>query len=510
MSEHFDVVCVGSGITVLSYAASLLAMRQGLRMVLLEKHRLVGGYATHFIRPKHAARFDVSLHKLTGMGPTGNLRETLKRLSVFDELEFVFPETLFGVCSRRLRVALRKNPEDVLYALQQIFPACSTGLQTMFDEIASHGYDGYMQFRTLAGEYDPDLKRLRFAHKHLKTITTWDAICDRVSDPLLREMLSLPCIYVGAFPEQASYLYILHVWYAALFGGSAYLRGGSSALTAALVRRIEACGGRIVTRAEVQQILIDRETMLASSVMTDVGEFTADEVIVNAAPQYTLESLIDRTLPGFGAPAAAISSTAVANSTTTLYAVLDMPPAHLGLTDAETMLISDDPEAAREARTRARNAPSDERFAEDAYWFQSSIEVTNYHSLDPESGHVIVVNALDTIHHWPERKTDAYRSKKARAKEALLARLLRFFPDMRGHIRYLEVSTPRTCLRYTNNTEGSGYGALVAPPSGSGTPSRRLPVANMRFVSQWVSGGGYEATIGYGAMLGFEATKDFI
>lgn len=98
---------------------------------------------------------------------------------------------------------------------------------------------------------------------------------------------------------------------------------------------------------------------------------------------------------------------------------------------------------------------------------------------------------------------------RRRARNALLGRLLEHFPDMQGHVRYVELSTPRTCLRYTNNTHGSGYGALVEPPSTKHAPSRRLPVDNLRFVSQWVSGGGYEATIGYGAMLGFQTAKDF-
>ena len=258
----------------------------------------VGGQCTHYharlceglltgtvLRcPMHHARFDVSLHKLTGMGPDGNLREMLKRLRVLDELEPVFPDTLFRACAGDTRITLTKDPHAVLEALQQRFPDCAAGLQTIFDEISTYGYDGYMQFRTLSGEYEPDLKRLRYAHTALKTRTTRDAIRERVPSPTLREILALPCIYVGAFPEQTSYLYFLHVWYAVLFGGSAYLRGGSSALTVALVRRIERGGERVVTRAEVQQIAIDRTSMRATGVVTEIGHFHADEVIVNTSP----------------------------------------------------------------------------------------------------------------------------------------------------------------------------------------------------------------------------------
>ena len=119
----------------------------------------------------------------------------------------------------------------------------------------------------------------------------------------------------------------------------------------------------------------------------------------------------------------------------------------------------------------------------------------------------VVVNALDVIHHWPERKTPEYREKKARVRNVLLGRLIAAFPALEGHVRYAEVATPRTCLRYTYNTEGSGYGAIAAPADGKPTPSRRLPFRNLRFISHWTSGGGYEASIGYGALLGFQVSE---
>jgi phytoene dehydrogenase-like protein len=168
------------------------------------------------------------------------------------------------------------------------------------------------------------------------------------------------------------------------------------------------------------------------------------------------------------------------------------------------MLIAPDPDLARRSRERARLTPDNAELSEAAYWAQSTVEVTNYHALDPDGGHVIVINALDTLRHWPERKTEAYRAKKARARDVLIARFQRAFPSIEGHVRYTEVSSPRTYQRYTNNTDGSGYGALVPPATRARQRSQRFPVDNVRFISQWTSGGGYEATIGYGAMLGFQ------
>jgi phytoene dehydrogenase-like protein len=507
MSDDFDVVCIGSGITALSYSLARLIARPGTRLLIVEKHRIPGGYATGFIRPRMQARFEVSLHKLTGMGPHGNLRATLERLGVLAKLDLVFPDTLFTVRPEDASIVVPARAEPALDALVQRFAHCEAGLRKVFGEIASYGLDSYMQFQTLSGEYDPDLRRLRYAHLHLKTLSVADALRERIGDPLLRELLSLPCIYVGAFPEQLSYLYFLHVWYAALFAQSAYTRGGATALTSAFVSRIEQLGGRLITRAEAQQILVDRETLAVGGVVTDAGTYRSKEIIVNAAPRYALERLIDRTLPGVEAPATAIDAQQPASSTTTLYLVLDAPPSAFGITDSETMLLAPAFEAAARSRAAARAAPTDEALSERAYWLDSAVEVTNYHLLDPAHGHVVVVNALDVVHHWPMRKTLTYRQKKERARDVLLTRLIAAFPSLQGHVRYTEVASPRTCLRYTHNTDGSGYGAIAAPSDGKKLPSRRLPLRNLQFISHWTSGGGFEATIGYGALLGFQTPE---
>lgn len=507
MSDEFDVVCIGSGIAALSYALARLIRAPGTRLLIVEKHRIPGGYATGFFRPRLASHFEVSLHKLTGMGPRGNLRATLDRLGVLAGLDLVFPDTVFTARQKGCAITVPASAESARKVLLERFPHCATGLQTVFEEIGSYGFDAYMQFQTLSGEYEPDIRRLRYAHARLKTLSVAAALRERIADPLLREVLSLPAIYVGAFAEQISYLYFLHVWYAVLFAQSAYPRGGAMALTAAFVARIRQLGGEVLMRAEARKILVDRETLAVRGVVTDAGGFAAKEIVVNAAPRYALEQLIDRDLPGVEAPAAAVAAQQPASATTTLYLVLDAPPFDYGISECEYMLAAEDFEAAQRSRDAARAAPADEISNERAYWHDSAIEVTNYHRLDPAQGYVVVVNALDAIHHWPMRKTPAYREKKARARQVLLDRLIAAFPALEGHVSYVEVATPRTCLRYTHNTDGSGYGAIAAPSDGTRAPSRRLPIRNLQFISHWTSGSGYEASIGYGALLGFQASE---
>lgn len=495
----WDLICVGSGISALTYAAALGARRPGMRILVLEQHTVPGGYSSVFHRPKLGVRFDCSLHKLTGMGEGGNLRALFRELGLEDATRLCFSPHWFEAAGA-LELPLPEDPGQALERLCGAFPEEREALVSFFEDVATHGRNSYMQFEIMLGRYEPDFKQLRFAHRHYKGQSVRDALRQRFRDPRLIELLGLPTIYVGAFPEQCSYLYYLHVVYASLHMRSAYMEGGSQRLSDLLVDQIRRRGGEVMLNVTVERVIVDEARSCAVGVSTDRGDFFGGQVLINAAPHHALTELF--------APRAElatcvdrVSRQLPANSTSTLYLVLDRPPESLGLASSETMVLGDDAQAAFEARERARSEPGHAELAESAYWQQSSFEVTNYHLLDPQGGCVVIVNALDDIRHWPQRKTPEYRLKKKRFAETLLSRLQAARPALAQHVIYQEVSSPRTCLRYTNNTAGSGYGALVAPDAAPVHLNHRFPVGNVSFLSAWISGSGYEATMGYARML---------
>lgn len=500
---NWDYIFVGSGISTLTYVALLLKKNPELSVLILEQHTVPGGYSSEFRRPKQSARFDCSLHKLTGMGDNGNLRALFRELDFEEKVDLRFSPAWFET-SGPTSLLLESDPEKTRKMLMEVFPDETVGLQTFFDEVALHGRNSYMQFEIMLGRYEPNFKDLRFAHRHLKQMTVRDAFHMRFRNPQLIELLALPSIYIGAFPEQCAYLYYLHVVYASLYQHSAYMVGGSQKLSNLLVQQIVEHDGQVVLNVDVHQVLIDPVTGLACGVDTDRGRFQGKKVIINADPCYAMNNLLPQ-LPELTECKHRLEAQVPANSTTTIYLVLRKKPEEIGLHHAETMLLSEDPDAAWEAREQSRKAPKNADLAEDAYWHRSSFEVTNYHVLDASGGIVVVVNALDDIQHWPERKTIAYRQKKKRAAEVLIKRLAKAYPDLMENIAYQEVSSPRTYQRYTNNTAGSGYGALVSPNAKPVRINSNFPIRNVSFLSAWISGSGYEATMGYARMLALSA-----
>ena len=492
--SRWDAICVGAGITSLAFGAQVVKRHPGARILVIDKHGVPGGYATVFQRPKAGAAFDCSLHKLSGMGEGGNLRRIFADLGLDGELGLKVPADYFEACLPGGSIRFGNGVDAFRQALQDRFPHERAGLDRFFDEVAVHGRNGYHQFQMMDGTFEPDFAQLRYAHKHLKHVTVAQALAERINDPWLREILAATGIYVGGFAEDLGYLYFLHVVYATLTQGNAYVEGASQRLSDVLAGRIVAAGGQVLLGTAVRKIISD-DAGKVRGVTTAKGDFYADRVYLNAAPHYALRTLFDEQ-PALAPVLRKLDNLKPSRSTTTVYLTTDAAPADLGLSSTETMVFACGADASRAARAGCESDDACER----AYWRDSVMEVTNYHALDPDGGRIVCLNVLDAMAHWPERRSPAYKLKKARALNVLLERLYAAKPGLRGHVVYTEVSTPRTYERFTNNTDGAGYGAMVGTDLSGHVFHHAFPIAGVHFLSAWVAGPSYEAAFGYAEM----------
>lgn len=496
--NQWDAIFIGAGITSLACAAMLVKQHPGLRILIVDKHIVPGGYATIFKRPKVECIFDCSLHKLSGMGEGGNLNRIFKQLGLYDELKLKYPTDYFCSYKSNTENVFANDALHMENQLCEMFPKEKAGINEFFRQVETFGRNGYYQFQMIEGTFEPDIKQLRYAHKHLKSITVEQALNEMFDDPYLIEILAVPGIYVGGYPEDLGYLYYLHVIYATLNKGNAYVTGASQQLSNVLAKRVESVGGKVLLSTPVNKILVD-ENNQALGIQAKNTVHYSNKIYINTSPHYAMENFFDNGID-LDQVKEKLSSLKPARSTTTVYAVTDLPPEELGLTHTESMIFSDDPGNSGNLRKSADLLSTDSDLSELAFWYNSPMEVTNYHLLDSEGGKVICLNVLDSIEHWPQRRSMPYREKKNRAAEVLIDRLIKQVPGLKGHIIYHEVSTPRTYVRFTNNTNGSGYGAMVSTDLGGHVFHHRFPIKGIDFVSAWVAGPSYEAAFGYAEM----------
>jgi phytoene dehydrogenase-like protein len=497
---RWDVICVGAGLTTLAFAALYQKRFPGRRVLLIDKHALAGGYATEFRRPKAAAIFDCSLHKITGINEGGNMRRILIDLGLFDTLDLIYHDELFLAALPDRDIQLPLDPDRFRETLIDAFPHEADGIERFMADLDVHGRNAYFMFQIMTGEYDCDLKSMRYAHKVLRRKTVAQAIAEYIADPALREILCAPTIYCGGFPEIMGYLYYLHILFANLHQGTAYVVGSSQRFSDVLVEKIRAGGGEVILGKPVRRVVTDPQQGAVSVETMDGTEYHAADIVINASPHFALEHLFESTA-ALGPVRTRLQGLMPSLSTTTFYLVLDRPPAELGFAVPETMIFAENHALCGALREAARQAPEDAAAQERAYWEASPMEVTNYHMLDPQQNRVIVANVLDTMVHWPVRSNRAqyaaYKEKKRRAADVLLGRLLKARPQLAGHIVYREMATPRTYERFTNNTDGAGFGAAVGTNVSAHSFHYDFPIKGVHFMSAWTSGPGYEASVSY-------------
>ena len=495
----WDAVCVGSGITSLAFGAQVVAKDPSAKILVLEKHSVAGGYATLFTRPRRVdSYFDCSMHKISGSQTDGgNFRRLFEDLDLGADLEIVEHPDHFQACLPNKQFSLPNDHELVKEILLTHFPHEKSGLEQYFEELLIHGRDAYYHYQIMTGSYDVDIKNLRYAHRYLKDISVAEAFNARFTDGMLKEILAAATIYVGGFAEDMSYLYYLHVVYATLCKGNAYIKGSAQKLSDVLVDRIRKNGSEVKIKTEVSRITKIEDDLF--EVETKKQSFFTRKVYVNAAPHHALNKLFGEA-PELDATRDRLTELKPARSTTTLYLVTDQPPQELGVDSSESMIFGHSQEKCIFAR-ESLNETSVERDYEQAFWHTGPMEVTNYHSLNPEGGNVLCVNVLDIMDHWPDRKDPNYKTKKQRGMSVMLARLFHAKPALEGHIVHAELATPKTYQRYTYNEQGSGYGAVVQTKNSAHNFHHFFPYKNVKFLSAWASGSGYEAAFVYAEMM---------
>jgi phytoene dehydrogenase-like protein len=116
-------------------------------------------------------------------------------------------------------------------------------------------------------------------------------------------------------------------------------------------------------------------------------------------------------------------------------------------------------------------------------------------TLSPEGKTVITV-ILPTYNYeyWNNLRVDnnvQYNKEKERIADEVLEALEKRYGNVRSNVEMIDVSTPSTVMRFTNNWKGSFEGWVLSPRTGFKSMKKTLPgLRNFYMTGQWVEPGG--------------------
>ena len=496
IDSPFDAIVVGSGIGGLACACALT--RMGHKVLVLERHFVPGGLTQTFSR--NGFTWDVGLHYLGEMGPDGVGRRVLDWLSggaiefasigpVYDTMHFPGG---FEFQYARPAEALKRELKDR-------FASSTADIDAYFQAIAEATTCGRAIF---SGRAMPAVlaKIVHLWNGH--GIDRWwgrsteEVLLELVRDGRLRAVLAGQRPDYGPDPREASFgihATVTHHY----FDGAYYPLHGAKAFADALIPVIERAGGKVRTRAEVTEFLIENGA-IAGVRLNDDSVVRCPSVFSDAGAYNT----VMRLLPPVMRDAAWVTEIASFRASACHVQL------YLGL----------------EGDIRACGAtPSNHWFHEswdlgDSLWRNPALEPTppvlfvSFPSLKASDGgaspHIKHTAEVVAFTHWEPfapwedshigRRPPEYSDLKRVIEERLLAQFELHFPALAPMIVAREVSTPLSTVAFTSAVRGGVYGLEASPRRFLSASLRaRTPVPGLYLAGQDVASGGVT-----GAMMG--------
>ena len=282
--DTYDAVIIGAGIGGL-ICANLLA-RDGLRVLVVEQHYMVGGYCSTFRRKGYT--FDAATHFYPLLGNVNTITgKILGELGITNEWIKMDPVDNFHFPDGT-RFSVSADFDIYLARLKNEFSAEADAIDKFFDLVREVYYSGllaYFRWRD-TDRLDP--------YRHW---TVHQALEHFFRDKKLKLLLTADCGHWGSPPERTSFIFdsMLRLSY---FLGNYYPRGGSQAFADELAQKFEECGGHILMSSTVKQINIKDQTAKGVEIETGRREtrfllkIDAEVVISNSDLLLTLEKMI--------------------------------------------------------------------------------------------------------------------------------------------------------------------------------------------------------------------------
>ena len=499
MSSDYDAIIIGSGLGGLS-CGTYLALK-GQKVLILEKHISAGGYAASYQRgPYKFAR----AHMIGGVGKDQYMAKFFDLCGVAERIEFLKIKVIRAVFPNHDIRFPSGDLEGVIAVLEENFPDEKEGIRNLFNEMVKVYKDVIKFFYSTAPMWQ-QLPIFPFRYKSLFSVmkkTVKELLNKHLKNEKLKALVFANWGYYGLPPSKLNVLGVAaHIDYS--MEGGYYPKGGNQVVPDAFMKVLRQNYGEILFGSEVSTIIVKNGK--AIGVVTKNGEkYLGKNIISNADPLATFHSFIGKEkLPAKFLAKMDRMEPSVSGFNVNLGLDEDFK-ATLDNSDDFDIVVSNTYDQDEDFQ-RSLNCEVEE----------ASFFITLFSNVDASlaKGNRFVMSLLQkqSYDYWKKFEAayaaghkDEYNKEKDRMAGILIKRAEKVIPNMSKHIEAIEVETPLTMKKYTNNLNGALYGwtnTIKQFTPMDRTP--KIPVKNLYLSSAWAfPGEGQATTVACGYRLG--------
>ncbi|MCJ8170637.1 phytoene desaturase family protein [Atopomonas sediminilitoris] len=482
--HQYDAVVIGAGNAGLTAATAL--QRGGSKTLLLEKHNIPGGCATSFVRGEF--EFEVALHQLSGLGTAEKpfiMRKVFDTLGVLDKVEFIQEHSLYRLAvPGQVDITLPASWSGLKRTLVELFPAESDAIGRFLKLCETICLESFMTLPQARRSGSEATLKSMCPHYVEYGFQSAKAVIDSFfSDHTLKTVISAYWCYLGVPPSQIPFPDLAVMIYAYAAFKPWHIKGGSQAMSNALVESFLEAGGEVRFNCGAEKILTENGAVCG--VTLESGETVRCKAVVsNASPLHTFNEMLDSEQPPL-AIQQDMKSRRMGTSAVVIYMGLDCTPQELGVTTASSFIYETMDDEAIYRSMNSLEAPMGGMF-------------TCYNFEDPDCAPAgksqVVLVCLQYGDVWKDVAAEDYAATKYAFAERLIDMVAKVYPKLREHIEEVEVATPLTMMRYLNTPSGAIYGFRQSTEDSALLRERLKGVPGLYMAGSWTGMGGFQPT----------------
>ena len=458
-----NAVVIGSGIGGLTAGAFLA--QTGMKVVVIERHDRIGGYAHNFRRKNYC--FESGIHTVP-FADGGVVRNILGQLGINDEIKTVrFPE-MYRIISPFGTEIMPENKNDITAKLYNDYPKQKKGLDLFFSDLELLNDTIFTLFgKGKRGLLDEDHSKIaKFQHHSYSSYM--ESLFD---DEKLRFLLSGMWPYIGITPGFGQHLFAQMLFNAHFHDGSHGIKGGFVSVANALARFIEKSGGKVIIKDEVERIITEKKVV--KSVKTQNGlTIDCDLAVCGISPYVVHNKLLDEDG----------RSSFWQKRLSRLKASDSVVAAYLGMKSGYKKYI--DSNVAMYFKHKDADAPYKRIHSPENLPFDCD-NLAILHGVEFLSDPTIILFSF-------VRQSDSndWKNYKKIIAGKMIDELNIAYPGIKEYIDFVEIGSPDTFERYTLNTGGSIYGFENTFDSyGAAKMPFKTHIKNLYFAGHWTRPG---------------------